>query len=370
MIHRVHKIKGFGVFDDFSWSPGTPDFKQFNLIYGWNYSGKTTLSRAFRCFEQKQPHPDFPAAQVQLRGSNGVIHHLHTPQNAPVFRVFNSDFVHQNINFDSAGATPILVLGAADIAKQETLKANRAEREAALKSKGSNEKMRAEKTMAIERALTKDARDLIKNPLGVPGYDKRDFERNVAKCNTNPEQYLLDDEALAQNLAVFRSTEKKPALALKALSLSPITEAKEKATELLARVVTINEPITRLKEDPVVETWVKEGRPLHEKKTECQFCGQPLPTDLLTRLAEHFSADYENLMAEAVRLEAQLNATREQEIALDSKSDFYPELQARFVTEKGKLDKALKTRTTAFQNLAKAVANKQTKAFTNLVYCP
>ena len=125
MIHRV-QIKSFGVFDNFQWPDGLPDFKQFNLIYGWNYSGKTTLSRAFRCFEQKQPHADFPAAQVQLKRADGTIYHLHAPQNAPVFRVFNSDFVSENIHFDdSASATPILVLGATDIAKQETLKQKR-----------------------------------------------------------------------------------------------------------------------------------------------------------------------------------------------------------------------------------------------------
>ncbi|MCW5199778.1 AAA family ATPase [Desulfobulbus sp. F1] len=56
MICSIQKISSFGVFDNFQWSNELPDFKQFNLIYGWNYSGKTTLSRAFRCFEQKKHH--------------------------------------------------------------------------------------------------------------------------------------------------------------------------------------------------------------------------------------------------------------------------------------------------------------------------
>jgi wobble nucleotide-excising tRNase len=79
MIRRVQHIKEFGVFADFQWPAGLPEFKQFNLIYGWNYSGKTTLSRAFRCFEQKQPHVDFAGAQVQLKSENGTVHHLSAP---------------------------------------------------------------------------------------------------------------------------------------------------------------------------------------------------------------------------------------------------------------------------------------------------
>jgi wobble nucleotide-excising tRNase len=203
----------------------------------------------------------------------------------------------------------------------------------------------------------------------VPVYDKRHFEPNVIKCKTNPEQYLLDDEVLAQFLAVFRSTDKKPALALKTISLSSIAETKEKATALLARVVTANKPIAQLKENPALESWVKEGRQLHENKTECQFCGQPLPADLLTHLTEHFSADYDNLMTEVSGLEAQLTTAQAEEIALDSKGDFYQELQTPFTAEKTKLDKAIKARKTALKILAKAVASKRAKAFSSLE-CP
>src|ERR1043166_4439370 len=109
MIRKIQRMSSFGVFADFQSPAALPDFKQFNLIYGWNYSGKTTLSRAFRCFELKRPHLDFASAQVQLMAENGTIHHLSAPQAAPVFRVFNSDFVRENLSFYLGSATPILV---------------------------------------------------------------------------------------------------------------------------------------------------------------------------------------------------------------------------------------------------------------------
>ena len=53
------------------------------------------------------------------------------------------------------------------------------------------------------------------------------------------------------------------------------------ASLILARVVTANNQIDRLKQEPTVESWVNEGRPLHDGKTTCQFCEQPLPHGLL-----------------------------------------------------------------------------------------
>src|SRR5712672_286521 len=60
MLTAIKKIKGFGVFDDFSAPSDLPEFKRFNLIYGENGSGKTTLSRLFAALELggDAEHPD------------------------------------------------------------------------------------------------------------------------------------------------------------------------------------------------------------------------------------------------------------------------------------------------------------------------
>jgi len=369
MIRTIQVIKSFGVFNNFSWPTGLPEFKQYNLIYGWNYSGKTTLSRAFRCFEQKKPHVDFSGAQVQLRAIDGTVHHLSAPHAAPMLRVFNSDFVRENLSFADGSAAPILVLGAEDIANRETLKAKKEELEALVLSRADNERKRSEKATAIEKAFTRVARDSIKNLLGVPNYDKTRFEPRIIECKNSPDSYLLDDESFAQCLSIYRSTDKKPSLSAKVVSLSSVAEISEKTPSLLARIVTANNPIPRLKDDPTVERWVKEGRSLHEGKDTCQFCGQLLPANLMTHLTGHFSADYENLMAQLNTLAKVIQNATEEEITLDHKSDFYSELSQRFATEKKQLDDLLEARKFALDQLAEALTTKQTKAFTSLE-CP
>jgi wobble nucleotide-excising tRNase len=369
MIRRIQHIKAFGVFEDFQWPPGLPEFKQFNLIYGWNYSGKTTLSRAFRCFELKLPHVDFAGAQVQLKADDGTVHHLSAANAAPVFRVFNSDFIRENLSFADGSATPILVLGAEDIEKQEKLKAKKAEREALNLSMESNKRKKSGKADDIEKGLSKYARDFIKNPLAEVNYDKRRFEPRVIQCNTTPEKHLLGDAALTECLAVYRSSDKKAPLSAKVQHLYSVVELKEKTASLLARIVTANNPIPRLKESPVVEAWVNEGRPLHAGKDTCQFCGQLLPEDLMTHLTGHFSADYENMMVELSELVKVIEAAQEEKIELEHKTDFYAELSDRYTSEKSKLDKYLKARKTALGNLVAALSEKKTKAFTSLE-CP
>lgn len=369
MIRRLQHIKDFGVFADFQWPAGLPDFKQFNLIYGWNYSGKTTLSRAFRCFEQKLPHVDFSAAQVQLKAEDGTIHHLSAPHSAPVFRVFNGDFVRENLSFDDCSAAPILVLGTEDIAKQETLKAKKEERTTLNLSMDSNMRKKSDKADDIEKALTRYARDFIKTPLAEVNYDKRRFEPHVAHCKAKPGEHLLDDSAVAECLTVYRSKDKKPALSPKTLSLSSLVTLREKAASMLERTVTANNPLPRLKDAPEIESWVNSGRSLHEGKNTCQFCGQVLPPDLLTQLAEHFSADYDNLMAQLRALVSEIEAARKEDIALEHKNDFYAELAERFTNGKGLLENALRARVSALQTLMDAVVAKQTKAFITME-CP
>ena len=72
MITKITKINNLAVFKDFEWDKVVRDskgnniskFTKVNIIYGRNYSGKTTLSRIVRSLEtkklsEKYESPDF-----------------------------------------------------------------------------------------------------------------------------------------------------------------------------------------------------------------------------------------------------------------------------------------------------------------------
>ena len=119
MITRINKIKDFGVFKNF-YGNTLPEFKSFNLIYGWNYSGKTTLSRVFRCLEKGIIHDDYKQAIFELENQSTKYNNTFTIR--PNIRVFNSDFIKENLKWDSENIEPIFLLGAENIELQKELK--------------------------------------------------------------------------------------------------------------------------------------------------------------------------------------------------------------------------------------------------------
>ena len=113
MIKKINTIKKFGVFDDFNWA-NLPDLTVKNILYGWNYSGKTTLSRIFACLEKKSLHPDYPEGQFNVELS-GELHSSYNQGNLTecslLVRVFNEDFKEKNLSWNGGEFNPILLLG-------------------------------------------------------------------------------------------------------------------------------------------------------------------------------------------------------------------------------------------------------------------
>nr|WP_239467266.1 AAA family ATPase [Rhodoferax koreense] len=49
----MHRASDYRIFRNFSWPTELPDFARFNVIHGWNGSGKTSLSNLFRHIERR-----------------------------------------------------------------------------------------------------------------------------------------------------------------------------------------------------------------------------------------------------------------------------------------------------------------------------
>jgi wobble nucleotide-excising tRNase len=111
MLKNIEKIKGLGVYQNYSKPVGTQDFGIKNLIYGWNYSGKTTLSRLFAQLETKSTNPDLADCEFTLGTSGDSITEKNFSRCNLSVRVFNSDFIRENLHFDGGSFNPILLLG-------------------------------------------------------------------------------------------------------------------------------------------------------------------------------------------------------------------------------------------------------------------
>ena len=370
-ITRIVHLRDCGIFRDFEWPEGLGDFGRYNVIYGWNGTGKTTLSRILRCLEKRT----VPAGQVTvvLDGEEEV-QGDEFPSVSLSIRVFNREFIVENV-FPVRGGDlpPIFVLGAESVEKQkevERLKGERATAQSKLDSARSA-KQKSEKDLdqfCIDHAkVIKDTlRSSGQNPYN--NYDKADFKRDAEEAmgkegvGAPPRLSDVERETL---LAQHRATP-KPKLQEVMYTLPDFEKLVARLSAILATTV-ISEAIESLKKDHVLADWTRQGLGLHRdrKAGRCLFCEQPLPKDRLATLEAHFSAEYEQFIQRLDRLIDEIRASSRAAAALrvPNKAELYDDLAEEFQTAEAGLREVVDVAHRFLDAAVQALTGKKRLAF-------
>ncbi|AMO19087.1 AAA family ATPase [Flavobacterium columnare] len=363
MITKINKIKDFGVFKNFNGS-ALPEFKTFNLIYGWNYSGKTTLSRVFRCLEKGKLHDDYLTVTFELE--NATEKYDNTFAIKPNIRVFNSDFVKENLKWDADNIEPIFLLGAENIELQTELKQKETDLKTAETVLAETKRLRSEKQNRINGAVTNKARD-IGTLLSIRPFDSRHFLPIVEKVKTAVATYTLSQTDFDKYKAQAISNEQKPSIGEITISIADLAKLKSGVETILQRQAASTNKIQKLLDSKPISDWVETGKTLHEGKTDCEFCGNPLPADLLSKLNEHFSKDYDLLKTD---IESELRILNESKITLatplPTETAFYTDLLADFRIMKPLLETEITNFNNSIASLIKDLESKKDKPFDRL----
>lgn len=363
MITKINKIKDFGVLKNFNGS-ALPEFKTFNLIYGWNYSGKTTLSRVFRCLEKGKLHDDYLTATFEME--NATAKYDNTFAVKPNIRVFNSDFVKDNLKWDADNIEPIFLLGAENIELQTELKQKETDLSTAETDLAEAKRLRSEKQNRINGAVTNKARD-IGTLLSIRPFDSRHFLPIVEKVKSAVTTYTLSQTDFDKYKAQAISNEQKPSIGEIIISIEDLTKLKIEVETILQRQATSANKIQKLLDSKPISDWVETGKPLHEGKTNCEFCGNTLPTDLLAKLNEHFSEDYDLLKTD---IETKLNALTATKIVLTTplptETAFYTDIVPDFRAKKPLLETEITIFNNTIASLSKDLERKKDKPFDRL----
>ena len=280
MIKKITRIKDFGVFRNFSWQATIPEFKTYNLIYGWNYSGKTTFSRVFRCFELGKLHQDYLSATFELEDDH-LNKYDQTFIAKPKIRVFNSDFIKDNLRWEE-GIEPIFLLGKENIELQKELteKKNELQASEAVLTDLINAKKRKEDK--IEESLTAKAR-AIGDLLSLRPFTKIHFRPIVERIKQNASSHILSEKDFDKYKSQALSKDKKDELTEVSITVSSIEIFKNAVEKILQKQV-IAQTIQKLLDNKELSDWVEKGKELHKDRVICEFCGNPIGTDLLETL--------------------------------------------------------------------------------------
>lgn len=291
MFRRIESIASAAVWSGFDGrtSPA-PDFGRYNLIYGWNASGKTTLSRVFGLVNGAGATRLPAGARVRISMGQDVLDSAKEQDCGRIsVRIFNRDFIDDNLQRDDYTHAPALfIVGHENIRLSNRIALLTRRRERLATMYRAVQKKQSEANGAREKAATDLARD-CGTMLGV-----RDFRapnlKGLAQGLANPAENLLDDTALQvavaqardqSEFALFRSW---PAVAL------PQSPGIDDIAQLLKETPQQN-AIKRLTDDPALSEWVRNGLRFHEHTATCAFCGGDA-AQALAAYAKHFSDEY------------------------------------------------------------------------------
>jgi wobble nucleotide-excising tRNase len=314
-------ITSFGSFNGLNWKKSlsgsgnnVQDFKCLNILYGRNYSGKTTLSRIFRALETGRIPLNYVRSIFTVYGNNGDVTQADIAGHDYDVRVYNRDFVSENLSFlinqEIGGEIKTFaIVGEKNKEIEDEIAAIQAklgsiESKAGLRHDLDAKKKERDRTKndhenalkALEDKLRSHANDRIKQnrTYGPAVYNIESIKKDIGAVKaagftplTTAEQAtkatLLKQEALPDITDTV-------SICLKMASIKTVAE------ELLSRLIKPTQAIHELLNETTLQAWVKQGIPLHkDKRDACAFCRQDLPHDIWQVLGSHFSKESSDL---------------------------------------------------------------------------
>lgn len=370
MLKGFERIRKFGVFDDYSRPPAVEDFSELNLIYGWNYAGKTTLSRILRSIETQTLHPDYSNARFEIStDSNSIITESSLTTASEKIRVFNSDFVKENLSWDGEAFEPILLLGQQsivaqqEIAKNETLLERLRE---GYRVKQASIRIRDE---ALRERKTEKAKAIKQALQLVETYTATHLNQELLKVESDPNAHLVPEEDVPklQQASTADEKGKLPKIQKYFLKLAGNSPAHGLAA-LLARKPAMSNTIDYLAEHSEVANWIRIGLPMHDNTEKCEFCGNQIEPGRLESLRAHFSKDVELLEDELKQKKIDVQKVRL--VSADfHKGDFYPQLKTDLDKTQAELTSSITAYNSYLDTLMATIDAKLLAPF-KLIKCP
>jgi wobble nucleotide-excising tRNase len=398
MFKKIKRIKNVAVYSDFDWDASVresggriSEFKGINIIYGRNYSGKTTLSRIFRSLETGFISDKYISPKFEFElSAGGVVNQDQIPLKQHKVRVFNEDFVRENLKFISNADESIksfAILGEDN---------NRLEEEIKLKEEalGSEEdgvgKLGVEKekklALGVARKNAQDAQDSLDSKIsdkannkntgikhnkiyGEATYNAPKLLKDVETVLDDGFECVSDDESL--NLEALLKEEVKAEIDKFYFFEPSFDKLSSRAKDLVEKKISVTQPLIELLEDNLLEDWVRKGRALHEhKRDDCGFCGGALPSGLWSKLDLHFNKESEELRISISSLlfDLQNEIKRAADVPKIDVSSFYASFRVEVLSAEVEINSTLNNYRKSLEKLGAALDARLADIFHPKVY--
>jgi wobble nucleotide-excising tRNase len=378
-IARLAKAHGYRIFQDFSWpATGLQDFSRYNVIYGWNGAGKTSLSNIFRHLQRKQPISD---GEIQLLVDQAIVNGTDfATAPLPAVRVFNRDTVDRSV-FESSGQQlpPVFFLGEDSVEKQKQIEQLALDLNLALDEAGNHRKAESTANAAFESFCSEEAKG-IKNLLTVAGggpynnYNAANFKADVASlAQATPAATKLSVHDRQKHITAKSSVIMEP-VDEPSMSFPDLADLTNKTRTALQRSV-VSKVVDRLAANPSLASWVHSGLALHtgERATDdCEFCGGPLRPERVQQLEDHFNDEFKRFQSELGQLIGEVTAAQsfQKSVRVPPKEALYATVRPTYEETLKSLNSQSSMMSSALDVLLRALHAKRDEPFKSMELMP
>lgn len=359
MIKKLRKLNNLGVFKGFEWDLSvkndegqTVSLKDINILYGRNYSGKTTLSRVFRYLETGVGLEKYVNASFEFELENGeTLNQSLEVDNSVQVRVFNEDFVRDKLYFvndpnGSSSIAPFAVFGDnADIEREiQNLREQLGDSTEGQETRLYLDKVNATQGWKDAEREHRRAKEDLQERLSKKATDRQlgikyqsdlygDQNYTVVKLNGEisrvrstdqlPESEIeLCKQGLREQYKVIPSIEEFRGVDFASLN--------ERVKALVEQPIVAEGKIAELVSDAMANKWVEEGYHMHEGKDSCLFCGSPITPSRWQQLEQHYDESTKELQGKLATVEEFLIAEiqRAQDMYALKVEDYYQSLHS------------------------------------------
>ena len=307
----INKIKSINCasYKNYTWENSLENFKNINIFYGHNGTGKTMLSRIMRCFEQQKLNQDYEEMtfEIEFDGKKFSQDDIQSA-NLPLV-VYNKDFINDNLRFlingkkdGSIKSFSSMVMGEnnnkifEEIEKlQNKLGEISSEEQGVVASGLYGDKERIEKTIRQKEKekQSKNQDDKLRNKaseikndkdIGENNYDIRKIKQDIEKIKDNLEEHILTPEIENQCRNSLKDEVKEELPINFTFNKYEFSDILIGSKELIEQKFVPKEYI-----ENNLRKWLKEGLNFHNHDTEqeCKFCKNKLSKERIEWLIDN-----------------------------------------------------------------------------------
>lgn len=301
---RLTKFKNINTasFDNFNWNSEVSNFKDINIILGWNGTGKTVISRILRAFEfgENVNLPD--DSKYELQFDKISLNQNQLKGNTDKIKVFNEDYIKEITEIGNLPHVFYLGEEAVDFSgKEKEIKFLNSK----LKSCTDEYSIIAEnvarniKSLAGISNLSKELQSGVYNNFDKRGFEIRinDIESKITTENAKLLDFQLDSGKLkVLQTQLAQQSDKKREFTILSDIDKWITSNYEKLEGLLKQIVEFfpSKRVNNYSKDSVEYNWIKKGVSIHKLNEEehiktCIFCTNTIENQ--NELVKHFTND-------------------------------------------------------------------------------